>query len=67
MDVQPSTAVEPQARREETIRRMQRVQQSIRGSRQPAVCFELMEPGNLGRTYPCIVEQFADLHAVDPD
>jgi hypothetical protein len=66
MDVQLSTGTELRTRLGRIVRRMQRVQQSIQASRQPASRFELMELENLGRQYARIVEQLADLQGADP-
>ena len=67
MDVHPSTAFELQARLEKIIRRMQKVQQSIQASRQPASRFELMELGDLGREYAHVIDRLADLQGMDRD
>ena len=65
MGMRSSTASELQARLERVIRRMQKVQQSIQASRQPASRFELMELGDLGREYAHIIEQLADSQRAD--
>jgi hypothetical protein len=61
MDRHPSAVFELQVRLEQVIRRMQKIQQSIRASRQPASRRELMELGDLGREYARIIEQLAEL------
>jgi hypothetical protein len=64
MDEDVLTTPEPQTRLEEIIRRMQKIQRSIKASRQPASRLELMELKDLGREYACIIEQLADLTEV---
>jgi hypothetical protein len=66
MDMRPSTGTELRTRLGKIVRRMQRVQQSIQASRQPASRFELIELENLGREYARIVQQLADLQEADP-
>jgi hypothetical protein len=66
MDRHPSAVFELQVRLEQVIRRMQKIQQSIQASRQPASRMELMELGDLGREYACIIEQLAELPGKDP-
>ena len=61
MDEDVLTTPEPQTRLEEIIRRMQKIQRSIKASRQPASRLELMELKDLGREYARIIEQLADL------
>lgn len=61
------TTSELQARLEIIIRRMQKIQRSIKVSRQPATRLELMELKDLGRQYARIIEQLADLPDEDPD
>ena len=58
---------DPQTRLEEIIRRMQKIQRSIKASRQPASRLELMELGDLGREYARIIEQLAKLQDADTD
>lgn len=65
MGMRPSTASALQARLERVILRMQKVQQSIQASRQPASRFELMELEDLGREYAYIIEQLADLQSAE--
>ena len=55
------TTAELQERLEEIIRRMQKIQRSIKVSRQPASRLEIMELMDLGREYDRIIEQLADL------
>ena len=55
------TAAELQERLEEIIRRMQKIQRSIRASRQPASRLELMELKDLGREYADIIDKLTDL------
>jgi hypothetical protein len=55
------TAAELQERLEEIIRRMQKIQRSIRASRQPASRLELMELRELGGEYARIIEQLTGL------
>ena len=55
------TARDLQARREEIIRRMQKLQRSIHASRQPASRLELMELRDLGMEYARIIEQLTGL------
>jgi hypothetical protein len=61
MDEDVLTTPEPQARLEEIIRRMQKIQRSIKTSRQPVSRLELMELKDLGREYARIIEQLADI------
>ncbi|MGB7932487.1 MAG: hypothetical protein WCH04_09730 [Gammaproteobacteria bacterium] len=55
------TAAELQERLEEIIRRMQKIQRSIRASRQSASRLELMELRDLGGGYARIIEQLTEL------
>jgi division protein CdvB (Snf7/Vps24/ESCRT-III family) len=55
------TAAELQERLEEIIRRMQKIQRSVRASRQPASRLELMELRDLGGEYARIIEQLTEL------
>ena len=55
------TTAELQGRLEAIIRRMQKIQRSIKVSRQPASRLEIMELMDLGREYDRIIEQLADL------
>ena len=55
------------ARLEEIIRRMQKIQRSIRASRQPASRLELMELRDLGVEYACIIEHLTDSPDAVPD
>jgi hypothetical protein len=64
MDEDVLTTPKPQTRLEEIIRRMQKIQRSIKASRQPASRLELMELKDLGREYARIIEQLADLTEV---
>lgn len=61
------TAAELQERLEEIIRRMQKIQRSIRASRQPASRLELMELRDLGGEYARIIEQLTGLADTGPD
>ena len=61
------TAAELQERLEEIIRRMQKIQRSIRASRQPASRLELMELRDLGVEYACIIEHLTDSPDAVPD
>lgn len=67
MDEHLLTAPEVQARLEEIIRRMQKIQRSIQASRQPATRLELMELRDLGLEYSRIIEQLTDLPDAGPD
>jgi hypothetical protein len=67
MDEDVLTTPELQTRLEEIIRRMQKIQRSIKASRQPASRLELMELKDLGREYAHIIEQLADLTEVGLD
>ena len=60
------TAAELQERLEEIFRRMQKIQRSIRASRQPASRLELMELRELGGEYARIIEQLTGLAGADP-
>ena len=55
------TTSELQARLEIIIRRMQKIQRSIKVSRQPATRLELMELKDLGREYADIIDKLTDL------
>ena len=55
------TTSELQARLEIIIRRMQKIQRSIKVSRQPASRLELMELKDLGREYADIIDKLTDL------
>ena len=61
------TADELQERLEKIIRRMQKIQRSIRASRQPASRLELMELRDLGGEYARIIEQLTGLADTGPD
>jgi hypothetical protein len=61
------TTSELQARLEEIIRCMQKIQQSIKASRQPATRLELMKLRDLGGEYARIIEQLTDLPDTGPD
>jgi hypothetical protein len=61
------TAAGLQERLEEIIRRMQKIQRSIRASRQPASRLELMELRDLGGEYARIIEQLTGLTDTGPD
>jgi hypothetical protein len=61
------TTAELQGQLEGIIRRMQKIQQSIKASRQPASRLELMELKDLGREYARIIEQLANLSDAIPD
>jgi len=52
---------ELQGQLEEIIRRMQKIQRSIKASRQPVSRLELMRLEDLGREYARVIEQIADL------
>ena len=60
------TAAELQERLEEIIRRMQKIQRSIRASRQPASRLELMELRDLGGEYARIIEKLTGLADAGP-
>jgi division protein CdvB (Snf7/Vps24/ESCRT-III family) len=61
------TARDLQARLEEIIRRMQKLQRSIQASRQPASRLELMELRDLGMEYARIIEQLTGLTDAGPE
>jgi division protein CdvB (Snf7/Vps24/ESCRT-III family) len=61
------TTAELQGRLEAIIRRMQKIQRSIKASRQPVSRLELMELMDLGREYARIIEQLAALSDEVPD
>ena len=61
------TTAELQERLEKIIRRMQKIQRSIKASRQPVSRLELMELMDLGREYARIIEQLAALSDEVPD
>ena len=61
------TAAELQERLAAIIRRMQKIQRSIRASRQPASRLELMELRDLGVEYACIIEHLTDSPDAVPD
>jgi hypothetical protein len=56
-----------QARLDEIIGRMQKIQRVIKASRQPASRLELMELKDLGLEYARIIEQLTDLPDAGPD
>jgi hypothetical protein len=60
------TSAELQDRLEQIIRRMQKIQRSIRASRQPASRLELMELRDLGGEYARIIEQLTNLPDTGP-
>jgi hypothetical protein len=60
MDEDVTNWPDPQAQLGRIIRRMQRIQRSIKASRQPASRRELMELEKLGREYACVVGQLAN-------
>jgi hypothetical protein len=49
-----------QDRLEEIITRMQKIQRTIKASRQPASMLELMELKDLGREYARIIEEISN-------
>jgi hypothetical protein len=61
MDEDVLTTPELQARLEEIIRRMQKIQRTLKASREPASRLELMEIKEMGREYARIIEQLADI------
>jgi hypothetical protein len=67
MDEYRLTVPDLQLRLGEIIRRMKKIQRSIRASRQPASRLELMELKDLGLEYARIVEQLADSPDAGPD
>jgi hypothetical protein len=67
MDEYLMTVPDLHARLEEIIRRMQKIQRSIRASRQPASRLELMELRDLGVEYACIIEHLTDSPDAVPD
>ena len=67
MDAYPPQAIELQTRLARIIRRMQKIQQSIHASRQPASRMELMELSDLGQEYARIIARLAELSGLDPD
>jgi hypothetical protein len=56
-----------EARLEEIIGRMQKIQRAIKASRQPASRLELIELKSLGLEYSRIIEQLTDLPDAGPD
>jgi hypothetical protein len=62
----PATS-DPESRLEAIIRRMQKIQRSIKASRQPASRLELMELKDLGREYARVIEQLGKLPGADRD